>query len=109
MDINEYQKKALATAIYPNKGDNPYYPTMGLCGEAGEVADKVKKIMRGDYDKNDQERVLAIMYEVGDCLWYIANVASEFDFDLATIAEMNLHKLKIRMYEDKIKGDGDNR
>ncbi len=77
MDFKTYQKKARETAQYPDLGSNNIYPTLGLVGEAGEVAEKVKKVIR---DKNgifDNESKLGIKKELGDVLWYISNLCTE--------------------------------
>lgn len=109
MKINEYQKQALGTAIYPNKGDNIVYPTLGLCGEAGEVAEKVKKLIRDrDGVMNDEWKATTAM-ELGDVLWYASSVANELGFTLEEVAQMNLDKLNSRKERNVIKGDGDNR
>ena len=109
MNFETYQINARKTAIYPGLGSNYVYPTLGLVGESGEVAEKVKKVIR---DKNgifDQETLIAIKKELGDVLWYISNLSSELNFSLEDIAEENLNKLKKRSMEGKIKGAGDNR
>ena len=109
MNFETYQINARKTAIYPSLGSNYVYPTLGLVGESGEVAEKVKKVIR---DKNgifDQETLIAIKKELGDVLWYISNLSSELNFSLEDIAEENLNKLKKRSMEGKIKGAGDNR
>jgi NTP pyrophosphatase (non-canonical NTP hydrolase) len=105
----EYQEKAKETAIYPNLGKNPYYPTLGLVGEAGEIANKVKKIMRDKNGVVDSETKEDIKKELGDVLWYVSAVASEFQLSMSDIAFANYEKLKKRMEDGKIKGSGDNR
>ena len=109
MDFKTYQKKARETAIYPNIGSNNIYPTLGLVGEAGEVAEKVKKVIR---DKNgifDDESKVGIKKEIGDVLWYIANLCTELNFDLDDVALENLEKLKLRSSMGKLGGSGDDR
>ncbi len=109
MDLNEYQKQARKTATYPNVGNNPIYPTLGLAGEAGEVAEKVKKVLRdrnGDFDKNMREK---IKLELGDVLWYVAQLSSEIGYQLEDVALGNLEKLSSRAKRGKISGEGDNR
>ena len=88
-DLDLYQKVALTTAIYPRE-QAIIYPTLGLTGEAGEVANKVKKIIRDGSDKNDDSLVSEIKSEIGDCLWYIAVLASDFNIKLSDIASANL-------------------
>jgi NTP pyrophosphatase (non-canonical NTP hydrolase) len=109
LSFSEYQEKAKETALYPNVGNNPYYPTLGLTGEAGEISNKVKKIMRDKDGAIDDETRDDIKKELGDVLWYVAAVASEFGLDMGEIAEKNYEKLKKRQEEGKIKGNGDNR
>ncbi len=109
MDFKTYQKKARLTAQYPNLGSNNVYPTLGLVGEAGEVAEKLKKVIR---DKNgifDEESKKGIKKELGDVLWYLANLCTEFDFKLEDVALQNLEKLKLRKAKGKISGSGDDR
>ncbi len=109
MDLNQYQHKSRTTALYPNVGNNPIYPTLGLAGEAGEVADKVKKILRdknGIFDSLSKE---AIKLELGDVLWYVAQLSSELGFDLEDVAKANLEKLFSRAERGSLSGSGDNR
>lgn len=108
MELNEYQKMALETAIYP-KEYKVIYPALGMAGEAGEVADKVKKIIRDNNSKINDEKALEIAKEVGDVLWYCATMANDLGFDLETIAKMNYEKLYSRQQRGKISGNGDNR
>ncbi|MCU0653587.1 MAG: nucleoside triphosphate pyrophosphohydrolase family protein [Candidatus Pacebacteria bacterium] len=109
MDFNAYQKQARATAMYNGAGKNFAYPALGLCGEAGEVAEKVKRIVRDGRREATAEEVEAISKELGDVLWYIANVASEFGLDLDVIARQNLEKLASRKDRGVLHGSGDNR
>ncbi len=109
MDLNHYQKKARETARYPNVGKNPIYPTLGLSGEAGEVADKVKKVIRDHQGVFDEEKRAAIKLELGDVLWYVAQLSSEMGYDLDDIAKSNLEKLASRLRRGQICGDGDHR
>ena len=106
MNFNEYQKHARSTAIYP-KEYKVIYPALGLCGEAGEVADKIKKTIRGDSSLDEVSGNIA--GELGDVLWYLAILADDLGFDLDKIAEWNVDKLNRRWRKGKIKGDGDNR
>ncbi len=109
MDLNKYQKLARKTANYPNAGKNLTYPTIGLCGECGEVADKVKKIFRDCDNKVSSKNREAIGKELGDVLWYLSNISSELNFSLNDIAKINLEKIKSRIRRDKVNGSGDNR
>ena len=104
-----YQDSAEATAIYPDKGDNIYYPALGLAGEAGEVCEKIKKIMRDQKGFITQENEDELVRELGDVLWYVANIASEINRNLSEIAEVNLQKLEDRKKRGKLQGSGDNR
>ena len=104
MDFNKYQETAVETAIYPDT-HRILYPALGMAGEAGEVAGKLSKHLRGDgpIDK------VALAYELGDCLWFISQAAADLGYTLEEIAEMNVTKLRKRATEGTIKGTGDNR
>jgi len=107
-DLDMYQKVALTTAIYPRE-QAIIYPTLGLTGEAGEVANKVKKIIRDGSDSKNEKLVSEIKSEIGDCLWYIAVLANDFDIKLSDIASANIEKLATRKSKGTIHGSGDNR
>jgi len=109
MDFIEYQKKSRKTAIYPGAGKNYIYPTLGLAGEAGEVAEKIKKAIRDDGGKISDETKDAVKKELGDVLWYVSQVAAELDLLLDDVAKSNIEKLSSRMKRGKLKGSGDNR
>lgn len=109
MNFEDYQKKSRKTAIYPGAGKNFYYPTLGLIGEAGEVANKIKKIMRDKNDELDAVTREAVKGELGDVLWYVAQLATELNLSLSEIAEANIEKLYSRMERGKLGGEGDNR
>ena len=109
MDLSEYQSRARATAVYPHAGDNLLYPTLGLCGEAGEVAEKIKKMVRDDAGRLTDERRAALAKELGDVLWYVAQIATEAHLDLDAIAEANIDKLSSRRRRDVLQGSGDDR
>jgi len=103
MTLSSYQKVAASTAIYPTQHAITY-PALGLAGEAGEVANKVKKIIRdGKLDKS------ALGAEIGDCLWYIAALCRDLNLDLGEIAKSNLEKLQDRKARGTLKGSGDKR
>lgn len=109
MQANEYQTGALQTAIYPNMGQNFIYPALGLVGEAGEVAEKVKKIIRdGNGTLTDPDRD-KIAKELSDVCWYVAVLAWELDYTLEEIMQMNLNKLKSRADRGVLSGSGDDR
>jgi NTP pyrophosphatase (non-canonical NTP hydrolase) len=109
MRFSDYQTQSRTTAVYPNAGDNLLYPTLGLCGEAGEVAEKVKKMIRDDAGELSEERREAIAKEIGDVLWYVAQLATEARLDLDGIAAANLEKLLSRQARGVLQGSGDNR
>jgi len=109
MELSDYQERSRATAVYPGAGANLLYPTLGLCGEAGEVAEKVKKMLRDDAGVLSPERRAALAKELGDVLWYVAQVATEADLDLDAIAAGNLDKLLSRRDRDVLQGSGDDR
>ena len=107
MDLNLYQHKSRETALYPNLGKNPIYPTLGLAGESGEVSDKVKKVLRDNDGVFDVTSKKALMLELGDVLWYVAQLSSELGFELEEVAKANLEKLASRAKRGKIGGSGD--
>lgn len=109
MDFNEYQTKSRKTAGYPAIGHPVIYPTLGLTNEAGEVAGKVKKVFRDKEGQISAETREALKAELGDVLWYLAQVATELNLSLDEIAEHNIKKLYSRLERGKIKGDGDDR
>ena len=109
MEINEYQMLAKKTAIYPDIGSNIIYPTLGLVGEAGETANKVKKVIRDGGGKMSEEARGAIKEELGDILWYVSQLAVELGVSLEEIASGNLQKLASRQKRDVIGGSGDAR
>ena len=109
MTFTEYQEKASSTAIYPNKGNNITYPVLGLSGEAGEVAEKVKKVIRDKNGVLDQETKNAIAKELGDVLWYVSAVSTEIGIDMGVIAQMNIDKLLLRKEKGCLQGSGDDR
>ena len=113
MKMNDYQKRARKTAIYPGIYKITY-PALGLAGEAGEVCGKIKKHLRGDIYKDhltDEQEFLKIMikHELGDVLWYVANLASDLDLTLDDIATANIDKLRDRVRRNVLQGDGDDR
>ena len=102
-DLDMYQQVAKTTAIYPRE-QAIIYPTLGLTGEAGEVANKVKKIIRDGTNKNNENLVQEISSEIGDCLWYIAVLADDVGIKLSDIANSNLEKLLDRANRGKLSG-----
>ncbi len=109
MEINDYQKEAHKTARYVKIGEEYVYPTLGLAGEAGELANKVKKIFRDKGGKIDEETKEALKLELGDILWYTAEIATVLGIPLEDVADTNLKKLASRKDRGIIQGSGDNR
>lgn len=109
MNFNEYQKKARKTAIYPGLGKDFVYVTLGLVGEAGEVAEKIKKVIRDKDGQLDEICKQELAKELGDVLWYLANLSYELGISLDKIAVTNIEKLASRKNRDKLHGNGDNR
>lgn len=107
--MNEYQSEALETVIYPDRGDNLVYPVLGLNGEAGELAEKLKKIIRDDGGEVSEDKKEELARELGDVFWYVAVCAHELGFDLGEIARENLEKLADREDRDQLRGSGDRR
>ncbi len=109
MNFNDYQQKSRTTAQYPAIGHPVIYPALGLVNEAGEVSCKMKKIFRDKQGVIGEAEREALKAELGDVLWYIAQVATELELPLDEIAEANITKLLDRQARGKIQGDGDNR
>jgi len=108
MDLSEYQRQSRRTAEYP-RGAWLAYPALGLAGEAGEVAEHAKKAIRDDAGKISDERKAAMSKELGDVLWYVAQLATELGLDLDEIAGQNLEKLLSRQARGVLSGSGDDR
>ncbi|TSC68247.1 MAG: MazG family pyrophosphatase [Parcubacteria group bacterium Gr01-1014_72] len=111
MNFNEYQEKAKKTDTYQDKPphDRLFYATLGLVGESGEVAEKVKKILRDQRGAVSEEKRQELKKELGDVLWYVAKFARELEFTLDEVAAGNIEKLYSRLERDAIHGSGDNR
>jgi NTP pyrophosphatase (non-canonical NTP hydrolase) len=108
MDLSEYQRESRRTAEYPREAWLAY-PALGLAGEAGEVAEHAKKAIRDDGGKVGDERRAAMSKELGDVLWYVAQLATELGLDLDEIANQNLEKLFSRQQRGVLSGSGDDR
>ena len=111
MTLNEYQKQASKTAVYPELYAFPYLAT-GLASEAGEVAGLISKGIRGDNGgavPNYEPVHYELVKELGDVLWFVAQMATELEVDLEFIAETNVRKLASRVERGKIQGSGDDR
>lgn len=109
IDFDHYQKLSRMTAIYPNIGKNFVYPTLGIADEAGEVTGKIKKAIRDDGGIITKKKKIEVSKELGDVLWYVAQLATELKLSLSVIALENLEKLKSRAKRGKIGGSGDHR
>lgn len=96
MNFEDYQSEASQTALYPRRMSNLEYPTLGLAGEAGEVANIVKKIQRDNNGVLTDEIRGKLKDELGDVLWYISACADELGLTLEEIAEFNVNKLAKR-------------
>ncbi len=114
MDFNEYQRAARDTDLYviDDEHNAPareqiLYMALGVAGEAGEIADSVKKWIRGDFDS--QELRKRILKEVGDELWYLSRLCAKLGVPLNYVASQNIEKLHDRLERDVLRGDGDDR
>lgn len=103
-----YQNACKKYAVYP-KEFKTIYPSLGICGEAGEVADKVKKVIRDKGGVFSDEVKAEIVKEIGDVLWYCAILSDDLGFSLEEVAKMNIEKLESRYQRNKLSGSGDNR
>jgi NTP pyrophosphatase (non-canonical NTP hydrolase) len=108
MQLAEYQRLSRRTAQYPREAWLAY-PALGLAGEAGEIAEHAKKAIRDDNGEITPERRSAMTKELGDVLWYLAQLASELDLELDEIAQINLEKLLSRQARGVLSGSGDDR
>lgn len=122
MLVSEYQKRTADTAIYGlsindafahNEGVGQYlrvaYVSGGICGEAGEIAEHVKKALRDDSMYFTPERVIKIQKEIGDLCWYVSQMCTELGLDLNLVMARNLEKLLDRKIRGKLQGSGDDR
>ncbi len=109
MNLNDYQQLALRTARSKDDKNELFHLLLGLCGEAGEIAEKSKKIVRdkdSDFSQWDREDIIK---ELGDVMWHVAVIADYFDIPLSEVGDKNIAKLADRMKRDMISGSGDNR
>ena len=102
--FNEYLDFVKSMKVYPEK-HAIIYPVLGLCGESGEIAEKVKKWLRGDKELDRD----ALLSELGDPLWYLASLADDLGYTLQDIVDRNVEKLSSRKDRGVLKGSGDNR
>lgn len=105
MKFEEYEKYAEKTDL----GNGKWYYALGVCGEAGEIAEKIKKLYRDNKGKYNSVWVSELEKEIGDVLWYLARLAANFDTTLDNCAISNVKKLESRKKRNKINGSGDNR
>lgn len=108
MDFRDYQKAATKTALYAD-AYRVTYPALGLASEAGEVAGKVKKVLRDRGGDFNGDQIDAIADELGDVLWYVATLAADLGIDMDKIAAGNVEKLRSRQERGTLQGDGDKR
>ncbi len=110
MKLDEYQKKAKLTAHLESVPVDPLvFLALGLTGESGEVAEKIKKILRNDGGKMSKKAREGIKLELGDVLWYVSQLADILGYKLDDIAVTNLKKLTSRDKRGVLSGEGDNR
>lgn len=111
MNLTEYQFKASETAVYPGRKtfQGLVYCVLGLNGETGEVAEKIKKIIRDEDGIMTDKKKQDIVKELGDVLWYVSQCCEELDISLEEVGLMNIAKLSSRKERNKINGSGDNR
>lgn len=109
MNLNDYQISALKTARPKTANDELFHLLLGLCGESGEIAEKMKKIVRDNNSDFSLVDKADITKELGDVLWHVAVIADYFDVTLDDIGEKNIAKLADRAKRNKISGSGDNR
>ncbi len=109
MTFAEYQKASEKTAIYPNSINHVAHWTLGVTGEAGEIANKVFKVFREKNGQIDEATKKELGKEIGDTLWYLTQLTTALNLSLETIAEDNIAKLQSRQQRGTLTGDGDNR
>jgi NTP pyrophosphatase (non-canonical NTP hydrolase) len=111
MEFSNYQNQSKRTAVYPGEYSNTglMYVALGLCGESGEIANNVKKLIRDSNGEMSAERHDLLVKELGDVLWYLAMLCYELDTTLETVALRNLAKLRKRQRDNALQGSGDDR
>jgi NTP pyrophosphatase (non-canonical NTP hydrolase) len=109
MDFNEYQRETAKTDCSPVIGADFVYPVLGMVGEAGEVAEKIKKVFRDGDGTISEEKKQELAKELGDVLWYISRIAAKLGIPFDDIATGNIKKTHSRLERNKLHGDGDNR
>lgn len=108
MELNEYQRQARQTAVYP-ENVRIIYPALKLAGEAGEVAEKIGKVLRDNGGVFTEDKLKELVLELGDVLWYVSELAYSFNSTLDNVAIKNLEKLSSRQDRGALQGSGDNR
>lgn len=111
MTLNEYQAFCLSTseALGVNEDDRFIIASMGVVGEAGEVIEKVKKLLRDYNGVMTDDFKKGLVGEIGDVMWYCAVLSDEIGYDLCTVSQKNIDKLLSRLERGVIAGNGDNR
>lgn len=108
LSFSEYQALAKTTAIYP-ENVKVVYPALGLCGETGEVAEKIKKVFRDGNGTISDDKKQELAKELGDVMWYLAAMCTDLGLDMGEVAHMNYQKLVDRQQRNVLHGSGDNR
>lgn len=122
MNVNEYERRTRQTAIYPGAGDDGdkvfeieggtlalMYTALGLAGEAGEITNKIKKVLRDDGMVLTEEKKMQLSGELGDLAWYFVRLCDELGLAPSTVLQENLEKLFDRKDRGVLGGEGDNR
>lgn len=111
MDFDEYEQLAHRTATFTGKQEEYrlLYLTLGVSGEAGEIAEKVKKLIRNDDGVITEEKREALKHEIGDVLWYLSQLSRELGFPFSEAAKANIAKLEDRLARGVIRSEGDTR
>ena len=102
--FNSYQKLTHLTAVYPPEHSMTYL-ALGAVGEAGELANQVKKMIRDDGSELTIGRKAKLIDEMGDVLWYLSELCSSIEVQLEFVAVNNINKLEKRKMENDLKGD----
>jgi len=113
MDFNSYNKQVSQVLFYPHTLKEvdiaPMYLSLGICGETGELAEKIKKCYRDNQGQFTEYSKEEIKKEIGDVLWYLNRLCEELGFTLESAAELNIAKLQDRIDREVLRGQGDNR
>ncbi len=110
MNFDEYEKLAARTATFDNaEKETLYYLALGIAGEAGEVVEKIKKIMRNDKGVITESKKEELVKEMGDVLWYLSQLSRFLGKPFSEVARINIEKLADRQKRGVIASEGDNR